>query len=84
MDVAQVIKVCVTPDIVIEALVYVDDIIGAGSKLCIEKTVRNLTEMEEKKKFTFSTEKSKYMVIKTGSGRKKNEKVELRVKKRGD
>uniref|UniRef100_A0A7M5VCA9 Reverse transcriptase domain-containing protein n=1 Tax=Clytia hemisphaerica TaxID=252671 RepID=A0A7M5VCA9_9CNID len=57
------------PGLQVNALAYVDDIAGAGSKLAAENTLKALKEMEETKKFTFSTSKTKILHI----GKKKNE-----------
>ena len=67
------------PELQVQALVYVDDIAGAGNKNVIEGVVENLNEMEKDKGFTFATKKTNYMVIKTG--KEKDEKVELSVKR---
>ena len=71
----------ITPKIKIEALVYVDDIIGIGSKENIEIVGRNLAEMEKRKKYTFNNGngKSHYMMIKTGV--EPEEEVEIKVEK---
>jgi len=42
------------PQLQIESLIFVDDIMGAGSKACIEKVGRNLVALEKRKKFTFN------------------------------
>ena len=70
-----------TPTITIEAMIYVDDIMGAGSRRHIEKIGKCLGEMERKKKYTFNVGNgnSHYMVIKTG--RDKIENVEIEVEK---
>ena len=49
----------------IGSLIYVDDILGIGDENIIIDTARNAKTMETLKKFTFSMEKSKYMVIKS-------------------
>ena len=59
----------ISPKVTCRAMVYVDDIIGAGSKRMIENIGRNLRQMEETKKFTFNLDKSKYLVINTGKGK---------------
>eukprot|EP00794_Sanderia_malayensis_P015001 gene15001-16550_t len=69
----------ISPNMPIGTLIYVDDIGMAGSKTTIETVGKNLRIMESVKKFTFNTDKSKYMVIK---GRKeKIEEPEIKVKK---
>ena len=40
---------CITPEIKLEAMVYVDDIIGAGEKEHIERVGRNLADMEKER-----------------------------------
>ena len=44
-------------------LMFVDDIIGTGSKANIEKTIRNCRAAESKKNMTFNHEKSNYIKI---------------------
>ena len=61
IDIGEKAKTMVGPDIGIEALVYVDDIAGAGSKNVIEGIIRNTAKMEVEKKFTFNTDKTKYI-----------------------
>lgn len=68
----------VSPTMEMEPLVYVDDIGAAGSIEMIEETGHNLREMEKKKKFTFSAEKSNFMVIRTGKTEKEKPKIELK------
>ena len=46
------------PEIRIRNLLYADDIVGVGSQLVIEDTVKNVKLLEERKKFTFSNIKS--------------------------
>ena len=46
------------PEIKINNLLYVDDIVGVGSSMVIENTVKNLKLLEERKKFTFCNIKS--------------------------
>ena len=50
----------------IETMTYVDDICGVGSKGNVEQIIDNCIELEMKKKMTFSTEKSQYMIMKFG------------------
>ena len=66
-------------DLVIEALTYVDDILGAGNHEMVRNVVRNASEMEQKKKFTFNIDKSNYLVLKTGNDEEKEvtEKVKM-------
>ena len=61
------------------AMVFVDDIGGMGNVEVINVIGKNLKEMEERKKFEFSREKSKYMMVKTGKKNCEEEpEVELR------
>lgn len=48
----------VTKDEVVEALVYVDGIGMAGSKLVIEEIKKNLERMEKEKRATFNIEQN--------------------------
>ncbi len=50
-------------DLSIGTLMYVDDICGTGSKDNIERVIKNCKAAEEKKKMTFSAEKSIYIKI---------------------
>ena len=45
--------------------IYVDDIVGVGCPMVIEKTVEHLKPLEETKKFTFSNIKS--VIVKIGN-----------------
>eukprot|EP00112_Aurelia_sp_Birch-Aquarium-sp1_P012703 Seg2675.2 transcript_id=Seg2675.2/GoldUCD/mRNA.D3Y31 product="RNA-directed DNA polymerase from mobile element jockey" protein_id=Seg2675.2/GoldUCD/D3Y31 len=67
----------ISPAVVCRAMIYVDDISGAGSKSMIENIGRNLRQMEETKKFTFNLEKSKYLVINTRIGKGEEPEIEL-------
>ena len=71
----------ISPKLAIEALVYVDDIAGAGSKENIKIIGENLQKMEQRKGFTFSVEKSNYMVVQTGNSKKENEDIDIKIKK---
>ena len=68
----------VSPELGIKAPVYVDDILGMGSKKMVERAIDNTRWLEEEKKFKFNRNKSKYMVVKTG--REKDEEVVASVK----
>ena len=46
------------PEIRTNYLLHVDDIVGVGSPMVIENTVKNLKLLEEGKTFTFSNIKS--------------------------
>ena len=67
----------ISPSVTCRAMVYVDDISGAGNKNTIENIGRNLRQMEETKKFTFNLDKSKYLVINTGTGKEEVPEIEL-------
>ena len=71
----------ISPKLTIEALVYVDDIGGAGSKENTKIIGENLQKMEQRKGFTFSVEKSNYMVVQTGNSKKENEDIDIKIKK---
>ena len=68
----------ITRELSIGILVYVDDILAAGSKDVIEKVGQNLGKMAIEKKYTFNigNGKSHYMIIKTG---KKQEEQEIKI-----
>jgi len=51
------------PTLIIESMIFVDDIMGAGSWKCIEKLGRNLLSLEKLKKFTFNQQKSKIIKL---------------------
>ena len=57
-------KTVITPEANIEALINVDDIGAAGTVKSIEEVGKNLALMEEVEGFTFSKEKSNYMIVK--------------------
>ena len=59
-------------------LVFVDDVMSAGSAEDARRCIRNLREMEQKKKFTFGLKKTNYMVLDTG--REPIEEIKERVK----
>ena len=71
----------VSPNLDIEALIYVDDIEAIGSKRVIEVAGENLKKMEEAKGFTFGigNGKTQYMVI-NNRGKKKTTEVEIKLK----
>lgn len=69
---------CVTAEIATNALVFVDDIGGMGEIETINVIGESLRKMEERKKYEFSKEKSKYIMIRTGKGKAEEEpKVKL-------
>ena len=51
---------------IVGILVFVDDVMSAGTAEEIRKAIRNFAEMEKVKKFTYGLKKTKYMVMKTG------------------
>ena len=59
--------------------IYVDDIAGGGTKNLVTEVGRKLAEMEKKKRYTFNTDKSNYMIIRTG--KEEQEHIEIEVKK---
>ena len=63
---------------IIGILVFVDDVMSAGTAEEIRSAIRNFAEMEKRKKFTYGLKKTKYMIMKTG--REKEEKIEENVK----
>ena len=71
------------PNLMIESLIYMDDVVGVGNKTTIERIVRNMREMEVQKKFTFNVDKSKYMIVPPSCKytKSKNVDVKLEVKK---
>ena len=76
-DIKEIPVTMISPTVECRAMVYVDDISGAGSKNMIEKIGRNLRQMEETKKFTFNLDKSKYLVINTGTEKEEMPEIEL-------
>ena len=73
----------ITPELSVETLVYVDDILAAGSKGVIEKVGQNLGRIEIERKYTFNigNGKSHYMIIKTGKKQEEQE-IQIQVEKR--
>ena len=59
-------------------LVFVDDVMSAGAADDARCCIRNLGEMERKKKFTFGLKKTNYMVIDTG--KELEEEIDEKVK----
>ena len=53
---------CLGPGMVIGALTYVDDISGGGRAQTIERTIWNCRSLEDKKKASVNTDKSKGMI----------------------
>ena len=60
------------PDLVINALAFVDDIVSAGSPLASNNTIQSCNMMEEKKKITFNTDHGKSAVMKSNKKRYNN------------
>ena len=71
----------ISQNMAIEALVYVDDIGGAGTKENIMVVAECLRKMEQHKGFTFNAEKTNYVIVKTGKGRKENEEPGIELKR---
>ena len=67
---------CLGPDMIIQALTYVDDISGAGRAEATDKTIRNCKALEDKKKATVNMEKSACMKI----GEKEENRLTAEVK----
>ena len=65
----------ISPNLSVGAQIFVDDIMGVGSRSTVKQTMENCAEMEKKKKMEFSTDKSKYMIIQTG--RETSEEIEV-------
>ena len=63
----------INPKINTGAVIFVDDIMGGGNSGPVRGVMTNCVKMETQKKMEFSTEKSNWMVMKTG---KRNEQVE--------
>ena len=62
----KILESCYTtygPQIRIDNLLYVDDIVGEGKPMVIENTVKSIKQLEERKKFTFSNIKSDMIKI---------------------
>ena len=71
-----------SPDLAIQAVVFVDDVTGAGGVHQINNTIYNCSMMEERKKMTFNNKRGKteYMIV----GKAKKEEIRTvskRVKK---
>ena len=52
-------KTVISPEIEVEATVYVDDILGVGNKDTVEKAIKNTSILEQRRKFKFNPKKSK-------------------------
>ena len=65
-------------DQMVGILVFVDDVMAAGTVEEIRKAIRNFRAMESLKKFTYGLKKTNYMIMKTG--REKDEEVLEAVK----
>ena len=52
------------PSVAIQAVTFVDDINGAGSKRFVQAVMMNCSEKEEEKLWEFSIDKTKFMCIK--------------------
>ena len=71
----------ISKELSIGTLVYVDDIGSGGFKTTIEEAGRNLREMERKKGFSFNTDKTKNMVVKTGKEQVEEVEIEVQMEK---
>ena len=65
----------------IGAVIFVDDIMGIGDRETVIKIMKSCVQMEQKKKWEFSTEKSNWMVMKTGKKNEVVEDIEINVKR---
>ena len=50
-------------------LIFVDDVMSAGGADDVRRAIRNMAEMEARKKFTYGLKKTNYMVINTARGK---------------
>ena len=53
-------------EVMVGILVFVDDVMSAGTAEEIRKAIRNFAEMEKLKKVTYGLKKTKYMIMNTG------------------
>ena len=60
--------------------VYMNDIAAAGGIAEIKKKKRNCAKMEKQKKMRYGLNKTKYMTVKTGKEREREEIVQEKVK----
>ena len=65
-------------DQTVAILIFVDDVMKAGTANDVRKAIRNFAEMEKLKKFTYGLKKTNYMILRTG--REKDEIVVESVK----
>ena len=63
---------------IVGILIFVDDVMSAGTAETARKCIRNLREMEKLKKFTFGLKKTNYLIIETG--KEPNDVIEEEVK----
>ena len=66
------------PSVAIQAVTFVDDINGGGSKRFVQAVMTNCSRKEEEKLWEFSTDKSKWMCI--ANRKRKIEELEVDVK----
>ena len=71
-------KTIITNTLDMGALIYVDDIAASGSRQTVERVGENMAEMERKKGFTFSTDKSNTLIIGKEKGK---EEMNIQIKK---
>jgi hypothetical protein len=70
----------ITPTINTGAVVFVDDIMGGGNSGNVKGVMMNCVKMENGKKMEFSTDKSNWMVMKTGKRNEIVDELEVEVK----
>ena len=74
-------RTVISPHMSIAPLTYVDDIAAAGSSAIVKAVGKKLVKMEEEKKYTFNTDKTNYMVVKTGKKNEKEQELDMKVKR---
>ena len=67
----------ISTDLHIGTLIFVDDIEAIGTRKTMIVAAENLQHMERKKGFRFNTDKTKYVIVKTG--KEKGEEVDIEV-----
>ncbi len=70
----------ISPNAVIGAIIFVDDIMAIGGMEMVREVMRNCVLAEEKKGWEFSTEKTNYMVMLTGKRNEEIEEIDVEVK----
>ena len=69
-----------SPELEIQALIFIDDIASAGDYKCAAKTIQACNVLETEKKFTFNLEKSATMVVRTGTKEERITPITAQVK----